>query len=223
MENIKKHYRYLLPMLVLPFGYGQAANLIILAQVNTLGSFSTAAFSVARSLLSMLASSLSWLALGGLVLSAIQAEAGKPEKAKALHRTFLVLFCALIVLAGAAFLLFGAQLSRLFASPDEIIELSASFLKGSALAMVGMALIAFLIGQFQKSYSLKTALAFGFVMLGMWTAMSFVLTQQLDMGILGLGLCQGGAFAASQIAPFLLIPLRSYTKEFLPAAAGETA
>ena len=60
-------------------------------------------------------------------------------------------------------------------------------------------------------------------MLGMWTAMSFVLTQQLDMGILGLGLCQGGAFAASQIAPFLLIPLRSYTKEFLPAAAGETA
>ena len=52
-----------------------------------------------------------------------------------------------------------------------------------------------------------------------WTAAGFVLAARI--GVSGLGLSRGGVFAASRIAPFLMIPGKRYAEGFQPCRQEE--
>ena len=214
MGNVKKLCQSLIPLLLLPFLGRLANDALTLFCSMYLGSMYTAVESVTQSLLSLAGAALSAVAIAGAALPALWMEEGKARAAKSASRWALILFCLLIGSMAAAFLLAGPALLGIFNSTPEIIGIGAVSLRFGALSILGVSLIAALIGQTRNACSMKTTLLFCAVMTVLWTAAGYGMAAR--MGVSGLGLSRGGVFAATRIAPFLMIPVKIYAEGFLP-------
>ena len=221
MGNVKKLFQYLLPALLLPFLAGPVESLLFAAVAGQLNSLFLASDSVARTALSWLNTALYPLMLAGVALPAIQAEAGNVEKARRTHRTVFILFCAAVAGGCAAFLLLGADLLQLLVTPHEIIDIGVVELRAASITMLAIMALAILAGQALAKHSMIGVTAFCLALMAMGTVGGFVALLQYGMGAAAMGLMRGFVAAASRVAPFLLIPLRTYADQFAPAQPEE--
>ena len=217
MGNVKKLYQYLLPVLLLPLAASLIESLLTSLLYQLLGSYGFSADTVVRSILSVLSTPLYLVTMAGVALPALWGEAGKIDRAKAAHRALFLLFCALIAAAAALFLFFGERLMGLYVSPEELLAIGKQELQYAALAMLVVALLSILTGQIVRRYSLGAALTIGLVMMALWTALGVAAAYYLGWGASGIGVSRGGVLAAARIAPFLMIPVRTYAEEFSTA------
>ena len=216
MGNVKKAWKYILPILLLPF-FGNLAQTQIQLMCNSLlGVMHLAAIAFSQSLYSIANMALYAAAITGVALPAMWADEGKAKAGKTAHRWCLTVFGAMIAAIAAAFLLLGQPMLRPFTSTDEIIALGNTFLRSGAVAMLGTAVLGGIIGQTQKKYSLTVSLILCGGMAGLWVALGHMLT--VSYGASGIGLSQGGILAATRIMPFLMIPYRRFVDDFVPAA-----
>ena len=180
-----------------------------------------AADSMAHTALSWLNLALYPLMLAGVALPAIRAEEGNVEKARRTHRTVFILFCAVVAGGCAAFLLLGADLFRLLVTPHELIDIGVVELRAASITMLAIMALAILAGQALAKHSMIGVTAFCLALMAMGTAGGFVALFQYGMGAAAMGLMRGCVMAAGSIAPFLLIPLRTYAEAFAPAQPQE--
>ena len=221
MGNVKKLFQYLLPALLLPFLAGPVESLLFAAVAGQLGSLAMAADSVARTALSWLNTALYPLMLAGVALPAIQAEAGNTEKARRTHRTVFILFGAVIAGACAAFLLAGPSLLQLLVTPHEIIDIGVEELRAASITILAITVLSVLAGQVLAKHSMIGVTAFCLALMALGTAGGYAALLQYGMGAAAMGLMRGAVLAAGRIAPFLLIPLRTYADQFAPAQPEE--
>ena len=219
MGNVKKLYLVLLPILLMPLLGSLAQTLLTWMGNALLGAFYLAADSLTQTLYSVAGLALYPVAMLGVAIPAIRMEEGKEEAAKAAHRWALMIYGALIAAAAAVFLLLGPALLRLVSSTAELIDVGSTSLRAGAVSMLGTALIAGAIGQMRPAYSLRYTLTFGVMMILVWAVAGYVIV--IRGGICGLGLSRGGIFAATRIAPFLMIPVKSYAPGFRLAQREE--
>ncbi len=216
MGNVKKLVQYLIPILLLPFLGNLAHWLLTLLCTRSLGAFYMAADSLTQSLYSAAGMALYAAALAGVMLPAVLMEEGKADTAIKARRGALIVFCLLVAALGAAFLLLGPALLKLFSSQEEVLAIANASLQAGALSMLGISLIAALIGQTRSAYSMKLTLAFGAVVTALCAIAGYVTVFPLQLGVGGVGMCRGGVFAATRILPFLMIPVKSNEADISP-------
>ena len=216
MGNVKRLYQALIPILLLPLLGSLAQALLTPLCAASLGAFYMAADSVTGNLYSAAGMALYAAAMAGAALPAVRMEEGKAEAAKKANRWALIVFCLLAAGAAAIFLLMGPTLLQLINSTPEIIDIGGVSLRAGALALMGVSLIAALIGQTRNDCSMTATLIFCGMMTVLGAAAGYVSVFYLHMGVSGLGLSRGAVFAATRIAPFLMIPCKRYAEGFRP-------
>jgi len=214
MFRIKQMLRHLLPIFVLPL-FLSVNETLRQVMINTAGMNVSAAYAVFSRMTAGLKSTPYVLAMIGLGIAAVLAEAGNLKKAKIVHVvTFIVCCC---ILAINLFLLIAVpeNLTMAMTSSPEVTALTAGWMRSFAVTVLAIGAAGGLIAQMAKGYSMILTLCMGIVL----QIAALVLCFLSTIGVAGLegpaqimGLSVGIEFASSCVLPFVLIPLATYYK-----------
>jgi len=86
-----------------------------------------------------------------------------------------------------------------------------------ALPILLVAVIAALPSQLSGKHSFILVMVLGAGVLSICSFAGIILSNVFGMGIAGSGIIDGLSFAVSSVMPFLMVPVKSYSKAFAPS------
>lgn len=220
MGNIKKFLKYFLPLIVLPM-LSSYLSIFSTMSANALGAAAIAARASVASMNNVYNSVLHISAIAVLSIAALLAEKGKVKAAKIVHLVCLIGYAVTLV-AIAAVYMFMPQLWMSFTgAPAEIFSMGMSYARVFVLPALLVAIIAALPSQLSGKHSFILAMVLGTGVMVISSFAGMILVRTAGLGINGIALADGLSFAVSSVMPFLMVPVKSYSKAFAPKVALE--
>ncbi len=216
---IKKLFRYLLPVLAIPF-LGILDSLWI-ARLSYVNAMAVAARTMASACSTLLSWPLQILAIACLAVTAICAESGKARRAKGFHLGMMLGFAGLLCITVTVGLFAPRWVAAQFISMPEISAATAVYLRVFAAALGAVSLVGFLLGQIVfKRYSMTRTLIVCGALWSVGYALAWLLTGLPGLGVAALALADGLLFATYRVLPFAFVPWRLYYQDFLQPDLG---
>ena len=209
MGNIKKLFRYLLPILALPY-IASLTGIFLSQSYARMGNMAIAGRSIAMTLTGLSGSVLSVLVWTGTVIPALCAESGRVRTARRVHLALFIAYCAVL---GFLLLstLFAPALMSAFGSSADLIDIGRQIYLSYILAAILASCVPCLLGQLLNRYSMIVTL----LVCGVGGLLAGLLGMLLRSAT-GIAAAEGVQFALLRIVPFLAIPLRSFSSQFSP-------
>lgn len=217
---IRKLFRYLLPLLLLPL-LSSYASVLTTQTAAMLGTDAVVSYSAVNAVTSLCNTPLYLLAMIGLVCAAMLAENGRLHSARSLLWVFWALFLGITVAMGLLFLVNPGAMMRLYSYAPEVLAYGTSMLKSFAGVVLVMAVVCTLAALFIRRYSMTVTLIAGIVLLAAGSVIMPMRVLQGYMAADGIGFGLGIQFAAVRILPFLLIPVDRFCRELEQKPAVE--
>ena len=216
MGNVRKFLKYFLPLIVLPMLSSYLTAIYSMA-TNALGISAVAARSIMSSMNSIYSSALYLIAVAMLSVVALLAEKGKAKAAKTLHLIGLLVYVTTLILIAAVYLFMPQVWLRSTGAPAEVFSMGISYARMFFLPVLLVSVIIALISQLSGKHSFILAMALGAGILVIASFIGVALVRIFGMGINGIALTDGLSFAVSSVMPFLMVPVKSYSKAFAPS------
>lgn len=215
MGNVRKFLKYYSPMVLLSVLAGSMVTTFMTnAYIGRLGVSALAASSACSNLVSIHTKAPHAIALAALMLAAIIAEKGKVKTARKIHLIGLIIYGSILALGMILFAADPQVLLRLFASPAEVISMGSSYLRIYALVVLLLAPIAVLPSQLSGKHSFILVVvlcaAIGFFSI----ILKLLFVNVFRLGLTGMGVADALSSFALSFMPFLMIPVKSYSKAF---------
>ena len=214
MGNIRKFLKYFLPLIALPI-ISSYLGIFSTMSANALGAAAIAAKSTVATMNNMYNTILHITAIAALSITAILAEKGKVKVAKTVHLICLLFYITVIIVFAADHFLSAGMTLRFMGTPAELIDMGISYARMFVLPVLLVALIAALPSQLSGKHSFILIMAAGAGIIVISILSGIILVRAAGLGILGIALTDGLSFAVSSVAPFLMVPVKSYAKAFV--------
>lgn len=210
--KIKQLCRYLLPVFVLPI-LNHLFRLISNSIVNTFGYVFLNCSAIMNSMNSYGSNFLYVIMLTALVVSAMLSEAGKVQKAKKVHCVLFIVFSVIFLMKHLAFIFAGDAIAVIYANDSDILHMMKDISMTFSPAVLTVSLLGGLIAQLVKKYSMIFTLCFlGGLSLNL--TLLYVIIVRIFDNLFTIFLFEGIQYAITNILPFVMIPIASYSSSF---------
>ena len=216
---IIKLVRFLFPRSILMAAGGFILGRVISIVTANMGIMALVSYNAAMNIFSLLLSLLSWVIMGGLYLSAIHQEEGRPEKGKRIHKRSLGLTMVLLTAASLVLYFFPNELVQMYGYPEENMASASGYLQAFALASFLFSWLFLLIGQNLRTHSYASVLVPGILLLVAGIGATLAIAQSSiyqSSRMEYIGFVQGALQAVVYIMPFVFIPVKLYSTAFIP-------
>ena len=215
MGNIRKFLKYFLPLIALPMLSSYLTAMYSMA-INALGVSAVAARATISSMNSIYSSVLYLMAVAVLSVVTLLAEKGKAKAAKTVHLIGLLVYVTTLILIAVAYLFMPQFWMSFMGVSAEVFSMGISYARMFFLPVLLVSVVIALISQLSGKHSFILAMALGTGILVIASFTRVALVRIFGMGINGIALADGLSFAVSSVMPFLMVPVKSYSKAFEP-------
>ena len=216
MGNIKKFLKYFLPLIVLPM-LSSYLSIFSAMSANALGTAAIAARSSVASMNNVFNTVLHISAIAVLSIAALLSEKGKVKAAKIVHLVCLIGYAVTLVAIAVVYMFMPQLWMRFMGVPDVVFNMGVGYTRMFILPVLLVAIIAALPSQLSGKHSFILVMALGAGVMAISCIAGIILVRSAGMGILGIALADGLSFAVSSVMPFIMIPVKSYSKAFAPS------
>lgn len=218
MNHGKKFLKYLLPVIVLPLFAGQLSSMLSLFQlgVANLGVQAVAARSAISHINTMDSNTLILIAIAALSISMLFAEKGRIKIAKIIHLACLGFHVFQFVVLAAIYAVYPGYFRSIVFSTADQLAAATPYMRIFALTVILAAAAAALPCQLsgRHSFILTTAVCIG-ICIFCWFGSAVVYIFRPSLSVIAV--FDGLNFATTSVIPFLMVPVKSYSKAFAPS------
>lgn len=216
MGNIRKFLKYAIPIIALPYCVSNMGKMHSTAFAQ-LGESVVAAWSALLTLMEGMGGLFSSVAIVVVPICAILAERGKVKPAKTLHLIGLLQCVFFLLLFALIFVVSPQSVMKYYQIYDDAaVSFGVSYARLLGISVLVSCIVAMLIAQLSGKHSFVLQMVLGGGMLFACVfALTFMFAMNLSTAVLAI--VDGLYYALGGFAPFLMLPVKTYSADLAPA------
>lgn len=216
MGNIRKFLKYAIPIIALPYFVNNLSSIHNIAFAQ-LGTSVLAAWTALSTLIQEMNGLVYYIAIAVASICAILAERGKVKPAKTLHLIGLLQCVFFLLLFALIFVVSPQSVMKYYQIYDDAaVSFGVSYARLLGISVLVSCIVAMLIAQLSGKHSFVLQMVLGGGMTTV-TTLTVRIVRTMNLGTAPLAIVDGLCYALGGFAPFLMLPVKTYSADLAPA------